>query len=101
MPGNSTPPGNDPMCFDKNAMAWAMARGAKRSATGQSGIHVHASGGSDASNTDPFAKKLVNGADWLKTGPHIMVVERPIWPDPATDQTSLPYIMWPGTPLRI
>ena len=30
MPDNSNSPGNDPMCLDKNAMAWAMARGAKK-----------------------------------------------------------------------
>ena len=30
MPDNSNSPGNDPMCLDKNAMAWAIARGAKK-----------------------------------------------------------------------
>jgi hypothetical protein len=102
MPDNSNSPGNDPMCLDKNAMAWAMARGAKKDPPqGKVGFMYMLQGGSDASNTDPFAKKPVNGADWLKTGPHIMVVgatDLAGYPATAKPDTSLPYIMWPGTP---
>ena len=31
-------------------------------------------GGTDASNTDPYATTPTADNDWIKTGPHIMVV---------------------------
>jgi hypothetical protein len=58
-------------------------------------------GGSDASNTDPFAKKPANGANWLTPGPHVMVVgatDLAGYPATTSPDTSLAYVMWPGTP---
>jgi hypothetical protein len=95
MPDNSNSPGNDPMCLDKNAMAWAMARGAKKDPPkGKVGFMYMLQGGSDASNTDPFAKKPANGADWLTTGPHIMVVgATDLAGYPATANRTRPCLM--------
>jgi hypothetical protein len=102
MPDNSKSPGNDPMCLDKNAMAWAMARASQKDPPqGKVGFMYMLQGGSDASNTDPFAKKPANGANWLTTGPHVMVVgatDLAGYPATASPDTTLPYVMWPGTP---
>ena len=58
MPDNSNSPGNDPMCLDKNAMAWAMARGAKKDPPqGKVEIMYMLQGGSDASNTDTVCQE--------------------------------------------
>jgi hypothetical protein len=57
-------------------------------------------GGSDASNTDPFATEPGAG-EWVETGPHVMMVV----PDPAAlanvsddYRSGAPYVMWRGTP---
>jgi hypothetical protein len=57
-------------------------------------------GGSDASNSDPFATSP-QGGKWVTTGPHVMVVGMAgmlgNYPKTA-DTPDKPYIMWPGTP---
>jgi hypothetical protein len=59
-------------------------------------------GGTDASNTDPYAMKPTATNDWIKTGPHIMIVgSKEIlagYPSGPTPDTSAPYVMWAGTP---
>ena len=59
-------------------------------------------GGTDASNTDPYAKAPTGGGDWVKTGPHIMIVGSSDilkgHPSGGTPDTSAPYVMWAGTP---
>ena len=99
-------PGPDPMCMDKNAFAWAGAWMAhKDPPQGKVGFMYMLEGGTDASNTDPFATKPSASNHWVKTGPHIMVVgadasfydSYPKSPDPDTSQ---PYVMWAGTPYQ-
>ena len=95
-------PGVDPMCLDKNGMEWADAwMHRKDPPVGKMGIGYMLMGGSDASNTDPFAEKP-NGSDrWVDTGPHIMVLNIGDrfagYPTTATN-TKVPYVMFPGTP---
>ncbi len=58
-------------------------------------------GGSDASNTDPFATEPAPGEEWIESGPHIMIVvpESAALENLPTDPTSGgPYVMWKGTP---
>ena len=59
-------------------------------------------GGTDASNTDPYAEKPTSGNHWVKTGPHVMVVGASAmmegYPRSADPDTSNPYVMWAGTP---
>ena len=59
-------------------------------------------GGSDGSNTDPYAARPAPGNHWVSTGPHLMVVAAPSlltnYPSSATPDTSQPYVMWAGTP---
>jgi hypothetical protein len=106
MPDNPATPGPDPMCMDKNAMDWAGAYMAhKPPQTGKIGLMYMLAGGTDFSNTDPYATKPSANNHWIKTGPHIMIVGAdpsfydtyPKDPDP---DTSAPYIMWAGTPYQ-
>ena len=58
MPDNPATPGPDPMCFDKNAADWVMAWVEKKTPpAGKVGFMYMLAGGTDASNTDPYATK--------------------------------------------
>lgn len=52
------------------------------------------------SNSDPFATRATHEHDWVKEGPHLMILV----PDPAmleglsTDPNDPVYVMWKGTP---
>ena len=41
---------------------------------GAVGVMYMLEGGTDASNTDPYATKPTADNDWVKTGPHVMIV---------------------------
>jgi len=101
MPDNPQTPGPDPMCMDANAMEWAMAwMGHKPPPTDKPGVMYMLEGGTDFSNTNPYATKP-DGA-WVKTGPHVMVVGSAAllngYPSGARPDTRAPYVMWAGTP---
>lgn len=104
MPGAGDPAAPDPMCGDKNAMAWATAWMQKQEPpSNQVGILYMLRGDNGASNTDPYATEEAPDNNWIKTGAHIMIVgsgakmlsgySRDAKPDPST-----PYVMWAGTP---
>lgn len=102
MPDDPSTPGIDPMCVDRNGMAWMEAMGAHRPPPAGTGLAYMLQGGTDASNTDPFATRPAGGG-WVKTGPHVMVMSRAVaaasgfsgGPHP---DTSRPYVMFAGTP---
>lgn len=101
MPDNPATPGPDPMCMDSNAMKWAMAwMGHQTPPAETPGFMYMLEGGTDASNTDPYATKP--DKDWIKTGPHVMVVGSKVvlagYPSGPQPDTSAPYVMWAGTP---
>jgi len=106
MPDNPATPGPDPMCMDSNAMAWAGAwMGHQTPPAGKVGLMYMLSGGTDASNTDPYATKPAANNHWVKTGPHIMIVGADsafydTYPKNADPDTSVPYVMWAGTPYQ-
>ncbi len=106
MPDNPATPGPDPMCFDANAMAWAQAwMGHQPPPTGKVGFMYMLAGGTDASNTDPYATQPSASNHWIKTGPHIMIVGGDqafydTYPKDADPDTSVPYVMWAGTPYQ-
>ena len=96
-------PGPDPMCFDANAAEWVNAWvGKKTPADGKTGIMYMLAGGTDASNTDPYATTPTEANHWVKTGPHLMIVGSKAllagYPSGADPDTSKPYVMWAGTP---
>ena len=66
------------------------------------GVMYMLEGGTDASNTDPYAPNPTSDNDWIKTGPHVMIVgSKEIlagMPQGAKPDTSAPYVMWAGTP---
>ena len=103
MPDNPTTPGPDPMCGDANAMAWAHAWMTKQTPAAETpGFMYMLAGGTDASNTDPYAKAPTEGNNWVETGPHVMVVGSSTilkgYPSGPKPDTSVPYVMWAGTP---
>jgi hypothetical protein len=103
MPDAPDTPGPDPMCFDANAGKWVAAWVAhKPPPDGVVGLIYMLEGGTDASNADPYAKQPTADNDWVKTGPHIMVVgSKEILaghPSGGKPDTSVPYVMWAGTP---
>ena len=72
---------------------------------GKVGFMYMLSGGTDASNTDPFATEPTATNHWVKTGPHVMVVGGDqafydSYPKGADPDTSSPYVMWAGTPYQ-
>jgi hypothetical protein len=106
MADNPETPGPDPMCMDDNAMHWVHAWVAHQTPTdGKVGFMYMLSGGTDASNTDPYATKPEPNNHWVATGPHVMVVGADAsfydqYPKNADPDTSQPYVMWPGTPYQ-
>lgn len=103
IPDDPHTPGPDPMCFDANAAKWVQAMlGHKPPTDGVPGVMYMLEGGTDASNTDPYATKPTSQNDWVKTGPHIMIVGSKAllagYPSGPKPDTSAPYVMWAGTP---
>lgn len=102
LPDNPDTPGPDPVCMDQVGMDWMMAVMSKKAPSGKVGVMYMLAGGSDASNTDPFATKPAAGTTWLTTGPHLMVTGPKGSFDayqkgPKVDPTK-PYVMFAGTP---
>jgi hypothetical protein len=104
MPDNPVSPDKDPMCLDANGMEWAQAlMGHTDPPAGKVGFGYMLMGGSDASNSDPYATKPAEGKTWVDTGPHVMVLNAGSmmtgYPSQADNpDTKEPYVMWPGTP---
>lgn len=94
-------PGNDPICVDQPAMEWFQAYMQKKSpALKQPGLAYMLQGGSDPSNTDPFAEDPAPGEDWMNAPPHVMVfptgkLDTKVY---GTAMNGGPWIMWAGTP---
>ncbi|WP_266181577.1 hypothetical protein [Dyella humicola] len=105
MPDNPETPGPDAMCMDKNALDWANAyMSHKPPPSGKVGFIYMLAGGTDASNTDPYATKPTAGNHWIKTGAHVMIVGAELfydnYPKSADPDASAPYVMWAGTPYQ-
>ncbi len=103
IPDSPATPGPDPMCADGNAMKWADAWIHHKTPPANTvGVMYMLAGGTDASNTDPYATQPTADNDWVKTGPHVMVVgSKEVlagYPTGAKPDTTAPYVMWAGTP---
>ena len=95
-------PGADPWCYDQTWLDWSYAfLAGEEPPTAVLGLSYMLQGGSDASNTDPFATEPAPGEEWMSSPPHVMF----ILPGPI-DQTAFstdhqsggPWVMWAGTP---
>jgi hypothetical protein len=106
IPDSPSTPGPDPMCMDANGLAWARAwAGHEPPPAGKIGFMYMLQGGTDASNTDPYATEPNSGNHWVKTGAHVMVVGADAafydqYPKSADPNTKMPYVMWAGTPYQ-
>ena len=95
-------PGKAPMCMDGPWMEWAKAWMNKTPFTAKTlGISYMLAGDEGASNIDPYAKGETKDNQWIKEGPHLMIIT----PDTemlntfTTDPSEGgPYVMWKGTP---
>ncbi len=102
MPDLPHTPGNDPMCLDKAGLAWATAWIGKKAPDPDAvGLAYMLKGGSDASNTDPFATKP--DGEWVDSGPHVMILnaraaEASGYPSGARPDVTRPFVMFGGTP---
>ena len=105
IPDNPGTPGPDPMCADKGAMGWMQAYlGHTTPPAGRIGLVYMLQGGTDASNTDPYAAGPKDN-HWIETGPHVMLVGADAsfyggYPHQADPDTGAPYVMWSGTPYQ-
>jgi hypothetical protein len=95
--------GPDPMCADANAMAWFDAYMAKKDPTkGTIGFVYMLAGDHGASNTDPYAQAQTPTNNWVKTGPHVMILGAAGmtsgYPHDAKADPTKAYVMWAGTP---
>ncbi len=105
MPDNPAVPGPAAMCMDAASMDWVHALVSHTAPPAKVGLMYMLAGGTDASNTDPYAEKPTAQNHWIKTGPHIMVVGADAafygqYPKAADPDTSVPYVMWAGTPYQ-
>jgi hypothetical protein len=101
-PDKPDTPKPDPICADKMWQQWFQAWMEKKPPmVKQVGIAYMLAGGSDASNTDPYAMKPAAGTEWVNTPAHTMV----LLPDPkqldsysADPKSKGPFVMFKGTP---
>ena len=102
LPDYPPSPGVDPMCLDRNGLAWVQAWATKKDPPKDKlGFGYMLLGGSDASNTDPFASGPADGHGWVETGPHVMILnigdKFDGYPTTHTN-TKVPYVMFANTP---
>jgi hypothetical protein len=102
MPDIPNTPGTDPMCLDSTFLQWAAAWQSHQPPNLKGvGVAYMLQGGSDASNTDPFATRPDSGASWVNSGPHMMFVVPDVkqLAGMSSDYTTgNPWIMFQGTP---
>jgi|1185.fasta_scaffold39961_1 hypothetical protein len=105
LPDNPDTPGPDPMCADRNAMEWTGAWLENRVPPADKvGVIYMLAGNSDPSGTDPQATEPAPGSDWVVTGPLIIIIGASKmmegYPNSSPPDTTMPYIMWAGTPFE-
>jgi hypothetical protein len=101
-PDVPTTPGNDPSCNDQTWLDWTYAYVAGEAPNVTvAGLAYMLQGGSDASNTDPFATEPAAGEDWMTSPPHVMILlpgKLDLTVFTTGHHTGGPYVMWAGTP---
>ncbi len=95
-------PSDDPMCMDGTWLAWMKAYMTNEEPNVTvPGLAYMLQGGTDASNTDPFATEPAAGEEWVTSPPHVMLImpgtlDQRVF---STDYHSgQPWIMFAGTP---
>ncbi|MCW8193657.1 hypothetical protein F6455_02505 [Proteobacteria bacterium 005FR1] len=95
--------GNDPMCLDKQWMAWADAWMNKKDfQADEMGFGYMLQGGSPESNVDPYATEPTAENEWIENPvPHLMVLvpnEETLEGLPTDPSSGGPWVMWRDTP---
>jgi hypothetical protein len=92
----------DPMCADKNAIAWMQSLLGHKAPPDGVGFGYMLAGDNGASNSDPMARAATPDNHWVKTGPHVMIVGPMVktmgYPMTMDPDPTKPYVMWPDTP---
>lgn len=94
--------GRDPMCLDKEFAGWANALVNRKPPQVKGvGIGYMLHGDMGASNTDPFATGPTADNQWVKAGPHLMLItpaKAQLETVPTDPKNGGPWVMWKGTP---
>jgi hypothetical protein len=94
--------GKAPMCLDGPWMEWANAWMNKKPFQAKAmGISYMLAGDEGASNKDPYEKEKTADNQWVKEGPHLMIItpDKALLDSLSTDPNNGgPYVMWKGTP---
>jgi hypothetical protein len=94
--------GKDPMCLNDEFATWGQALvNKKKPVLKDVGIGYMLQGDGGVSNIDPFAKAPTDKNEWVKSGPHVMVVvpnASQLAAFPADPKSGGPWVMWKGTP---
>lgn len=94
------PDDNSPICNDATWMAMMQAMGGKEAFEASTiGISYMLQGDGGVSNSDPFHADPMHADDFIKEGPHLMIIVpkavlEGMTDDPASGQ---PYVMWGDT----
>lgn len=100
MPNVPASAGRAPMCLDPVFQEWGAAHAAKRAPrTSSVGLAYMLRGDAGASNTDPFAMDSTADNNWVRVGPHVMIVAPVSTLAALSDRPGPgPWVMWKGTP---
>jgi hypothetical protein len=96
MPGD-----NSPNCSDAEWMKLFTAMGSKAEFTAEKiGFSYMLAGDQGVSNSDPFHANHAEAEDFIKEGPHLMMIVPGASLEGITDDPSSgnPYVMWKDTP---
>lgn len=92
----------DPMCLDGEWLKFAQALMSKtQPSVSTVGIGYMLQGDRGASNIDPYATEPTPDNQWVRAGPHLMVItpsRAAMEAIPTDPNTGGPWIMWKGTP---
>jgi hypothetical protein len=91
-----------PMCLDGPWQSWASSWQRREPVTNRhAGVAYMLMGDAGASNVDPIAQGPTAQNEWVRTGPHLMLVvpDRAVLDGFPTDpENGGPWVMWKGTP---
>ncbi|HXE56706.1 MAG TPA: hypothetical protein VNK43_01785 [Gemmatimonadales bacterium] len=94
--------GEDPMCLDSAFQQWATAWASRtKPNVRQVGFGYMLRGDRGVSNTDPYAAEPTADNQWVRTGPHVMMISpdmRQLDKLPTDPKNGGPWVMWKGTP---
>ncbi len=95
------PDDNAPMCNDSVWMEMMKAVASKSSfSSSKIGLSYMLMGDGGVSNSDPYHADHQNAKDFIKEGPHLMLIVPRAQLEGVTDDPSsgVPYVMWKDTP---